>query len=1236
MELLIENGVSQVSEDELRRDFERKWERKMKKRMERYQQSDAWVLISKYFEQTSGVERQIASYNWFIDYLPEIYIPKIEARPQFEKASDIVKNKMKKGPPLLYQILFEKCYISLPKTPEEDGAGKFLFSKDSDPNEVKKLITPHESKLRKITYATEICYDIRYRCIREDTMEVVEQQLFEHVNLCMLPIMIQSKCCTLKLLGRTAEEMKECLFDLGGYFIINGIPKILISQEEMKKNTPFVFCKSSAGNKSYIVTEVRSSPEGTISTPVLILIKYKNYKNTNTGKGSNPNKTFSKTIRIKMPYLKKDIPIRIIFMALGFHSDKDIMDAIIPDSTDKEMVEALWPSLEETKNTVESMDDVLQYLLNKVANLEEGQNHGNVNQKVINLLNNDLFPHMGNDQRSWKNKALFLGECVKRLLLVALKRREPDDRDHFPNKREDLAGFLTLSLYCKVIKHMKRESKTAFQKMVNEGKVFQPSSIFSKKTAQKMFYSFATGHWTAVKMGNIGKTGVSMGRQLMSLMSARSQAEKSNTPIGREAKMTEPRKLTNAQLHRICISEAPEGAGCGLMKTNSLMCYVSMPQNTDWITKLIFNLGAKHLDQCDFSFLRKSYKIFINGNWIGNHENGRGLSDRLKSMRRSMDLNFQIGIVFDPWMRCVRINADGGRTLSPYLVVENGKIKLKRERVLQLKGINSPYQGDGFFQLVAEGYIEFLDVEEEEYNCMLAQYPDMVDKKSQYTHCDIHPVTLYGEMVSTIPYSNHNYCVRNSFAAAMGKHAISYPSTNFLFSMETLSYSLFYPQRPLAVTLPSQILKFDQLPYSQEMIIAILARDYDQEDSIEMNESSVNLGIGRTIIYRTYVDTQKISGSYQERFEKPDPEKCLNAPVGYFEHLDDDGITPPGTAVSGNDTLIGKTGPLPPNAYESQKKKYDRKFYGTTNRNKERGVVQSAIITVNEHNQVMSKVSIAKVHIPEIGDKFCSQHGQKGVVGMMYRREDMPWTVDGIVPDAMINPHAIPSRMTIAQLIQTLYSKCQALAHKMENNCTAFESSMDCSNESFELVQQQVKDLEKELLSLETHWKQKYNEPCWSHDKLSKHRASLMKKKKQLQKHIESCINVDTCIGWNELRPEWFKGKEDFTREILRMEDIDNDATEIEKLRRDLKSTKSLEAFLSKSPELFKETKEQRFKVFLLKRKYDQTQELFKQTKDKKLKTELDTILKKWSEEKHNLDSLEKQFKISRTWFIQD
>jgi DNA-directed RNA polymerase II subunit RPB2 len=557
-------------------------------------------------------------------------------------------------------------------------------------DQVKTLPLPHEARCRRGTYTVDIFYDIKYRIIKETKNGPEIQEMdFEQVLFCSLPIMVKSNICSLTLLGREPEYSKECTYDAGGYFLINGNEKILVDQEEMRQNQPLVFLKPSAGNKNYIVTEVRSYPDSSISSPVLILVKYKNYKNNNF-KGVGNKGNFSKTIRVKMPFLKKDIPVGIIFMALGFRTDKDILESIMTDMNDKEMIDALSPSIEESKGMVTNIDGALQYLLTKVADLGDTQIRGNEQQRIINLLNNDLFPHVGMDPHSWKRKGLFLGECIYRLMCVALKRRDPDDRDHYTNKRVYGAGALIYSLYCKLIKLVKKEVKSGLQKLVNDGKPISASSLFLKKTTQKLMYAFATGHWTVVKVGHMGKTGVSMGRQMMSIMSVRSYMARLNTPIGREAKLILPRLLTSAQLHRVCVTETPEGNGCGLVKNAALLCYISMPQKSNqWIIELLLRYGTRKLDECDFNFRKKSFKVFVNGLWIGNNENGKELVDRLRKLRRSMDIHFETGIIYDPWSTSVRVYTDGGRVLTPYLIVENGEIKLTKKRIKELNGIKS-------------------------------------------------------------------------------------------------------------------------------------------------------------------------------------------------------------------------------------------------------------------------------------------------------------------------------------------------------------------------------------------------------------------------------------------------------------------------------------------------------------------------------------------------------------------
>ncbi|KAJ2052882.1 DNA-dependent RNA polymerase II, partial [Coemansia sp. S2] len=528
--------------------------------------------------------------------------------------------------------------------------------------------------------------------------------------------------------------------------------------------------------------------------------------------------------------------------------------------------------------------------------------------------------------------------------------------------------------------------------------------------------------------------------------------------------------FANSIVSHNCPAETPEGQACGLVKNLALMAHVTVGVDSSPIREFLNEWSMESLAEVEASSILNATKVFLNGEWVGIHRNPDELVSCMLDARRKSDITFETSIVRDVREHELRIHTDSGRVCRPLLVVDSDlRLKINRGHIDAIERCDiSEEDAYKWADLLAEGVIEYLDAEEEE-TAMICMTPQELSESHIYkkrgelpaeevdlasrvrsrrniyigtwTHCEIHPSMILGICASIVPFPDHNQSPRNTYQSAMGKQAMGIMLTNYQLRMDTLTNILYYPQKPLATTRAMDYLKFRDLPAGQNAIVGIMCYGgYNQEDSVIMNQSSIDRGLFRSLYFRTYQDEEDKMGMKDTGiFEKPTPETTLRVKLGTNEKLDEDGLIAPGTRVTGDDIIIGKTTAIPADSLElGQRTKSHTKINASkVLRSTERGIVDQVLLTTNEGGYNFVKVRIRSTRVPQMGDKFASRHGQKGTIGITYRTEDMPFSAEGVVPDIIINPHAIPSRMTIGHLVECLLSKLSTLIGS-EGDATPF------------------------------------------------------------------------------------------------------------------------------------------------------------------------------------------------------
>lgn len=979
-----------------------------------YEIERPWILIKSYFKNRhlqQLVRHQTESYNNFISYQLEKTINMFN--PVHVK-SEHNFNKVHKKYDLELFIRFCNFGMARPQIHENNGATKLMF--------------PNEARSRNFTYASSMSVDIDVQTVvrsGENFSEQIIHTPIKNVQIGKMPIMLRSKYCVLNQYSHVNNEISgECKMDPGGYFIISGAEKTCLGQERPAENQVYCFDISKNTTKYTHIAEIKSVPDWKCISPKQISIVI-----------SSKSNGFGHPLYIIIPRLKKPIPIFIMFRALGIITDKEICKLIVLDLTKSDRILSELKGSIVDANDIMTKESAMEYIINEVIykpiNMDKISGDKKKKEFALDVLSNDLFPHCNDPVL----KIYFLGYMTHKLLKGYFKEIPLTDRDSYSNKRIDLTGVLLNNLFRNYFNKLVKDLQKQCIKEINNGswrKKEDYANIINRTNIYKIVKAptiengikraLATGDF-GIKQMNSNKSGVAqiVGRQLY--YSTLSHLRRINTPVDKSNKLVEPRKLRPSPC---CPCETPEGPAVGLVKNLGCMKYISIPVNSSPLYEYVEPFITKLELNSDKTNLNKLVKVFVNGNWIGVSEDPMALYKNLKMQKSKGIVNIYTSIVFDFKNKEIKICNEAGRVLSPLIKVTNNKLNITNNICDKVRNGKISWEDLTLDFVTGDSIIEYLDSAELE-NTMIAMTPKKLTEQThtiyKYTHCEIHPSLMFGILASCIPFPEHNQSPRNCYQSAMGKQAIGIYATNYPNRMDKTSYMLNNTTRPLVDTRIMDIFGLNKIPAGNNAIIAIMSSfGYNQEDSLHANEGSIDRGLFSATIFHTEKDEDKKIHGEEEIRCKPDESITRGMKFGNYSKVNTLGVIPENALVENRDIIISKIAPIKdarndhtkPIKYEDQSRIY---------RTHEECYVDKNYIDTNGDGYNFAKVRIRTYRKPVVGDKFSSRHGQKGTIGKIIPEKDMPMTSNGIRPDIMINPHAIPSRMTIGQLKETLLGK---------------------------------------------------------------------------------------------------------------------------------------------------------------------------------------------------------------------
>jgi len=1130
---------------------------------------EPFTIIESYFKgrhSTCLVRHQIESYNDFVNrQLPQtiqMFNP-VMIRSDKDFIAELGQYALET------EITFVNLKIHQPHIYENNGSTKIML--------------PTMAKLRNFTYASNMTIDINIKYTIRDTVNMDQPRIVNKtitkISIGKMPIMVKSDICVLNQHSHiNPTSIDECAFDHGGYFIIKGSEKTVLQQERAAQNVVYCYDGKNTSKCSWYA-EIKSMPDYKCISPKQIEIEV-----------ISRNNGYGFPLKVVIPRIRESIDLFVVFRALGVISDREICQYILLNETrpeTAEMLDFLNASIIEA-NKFMTQEDALRHITSYAAftPINMDKDHGTRKKRdfVMEVLGNDLFPHC----RTTQQKIYFLGYMTNRLIQTALGWVKPSDRDSYVNKRIDTTGILLNNLFRNYYNRMVKEMQKNIMKEINNGSwrsTEDYENIINTANICKMIKSttietginraLATGDFS-IKQSSSSKVGVAQVVNRLTTAATLSHMRRVNTPIDKSGELIEPRKLHGTTFGFLCCAETPEGQSIGVVKSISSLMHLTISSNSSslyvYVEPFIQSLDTiKPADAYD------KVKVFINGCWVGNTETPMELYNDMKEKKYRGIINIYTSIIFDYKNMEIYICNDAGRMTRPLLRVKDGKALITRDIIKQLENNELSWNDMLSNCKLTESVIEYIDPCEQNYAMIALKSKGsyvLDNMRVNYTHCEIHPSTIFGVLASCIPFPEHNQAPRNTYQCAQGKQAMGVYATNYDKRYDKTAYVLSYPSRPLVDTRLMNWLDLVKIPSGQVIHVAIMSyTGYNQEDSVLVNKGSIDRGMFATTIYHTEKDEDKTITRLVSRC-KPDPSKTKGIKYGNYDKIDSTGFVPKNTLLEDHTIIISKVVNIKENRNDPTKQiKYEDQSKSVRTGGEEI-YVDSNIQCRNGDGYNCAKVRMRTFRKPCIGDKFCmtddhdvltlnrgwvpiakvetsdlvaqlnrttnkleyvnpletlvfdhegemyevesqgvsqkvtlnhrmwvqrrdqpnyeliqakeiigenvvfkcydttintvldsdeyymtsantttdfvgkvyclrvpseiflvrrngrcsftgnsSRHGQKGTCGLIIPECDMPYTKDGLKPDIIINPHAIPSRMTIGQLKETLLGK---------------------------------------------------------------------------------------------------------------------------------------------------------------------------------------------------------------------